>query len=403
MEDQLLNEKEELKDEKPSNNKKTISLICSALLFGTVSGAAFVGVGYMGNEYIKNNRSVETINSTVVVNTDSPLIQSDVVSLVENAMPSIVSITNMSVSQVQSYFGGMQTMETQSAGSGIIINQTEDELFILTNYHVIEDATTLTITFSNQTSVEAVVKGGMESKDMAVVAVNMDQLDDETLDHIKVAVMGDSSKLQPGEQVIAIGNALGYGQSVTTGVISATDRTVEGIDAVLLQTDAAINPGNSGGALLNMNGEVIGMNTVKISSSASNTNVEGMGYAISITDAVDSINTMMTYATKEKVAVEDQGALGISGSTVTEEIHMLYQIPQGVYINEIVEGSAAQKAGLEKGTVIVAIEGVSVSSIEELIEILGYYEAGTKVDLSVKVLVEGEYIDEEITLTLQSK
>ena len=279
--------------------KKGTKLVLSAATFGVVAAGSFQGVNYVVNNYNKENT---TVQSTNVVNTSSKT-TSDVSKVAQNCMPSIVSITNVSVSDVQNYFSlygrnsrsnPFTQQESTSVGSGVIINKKDGEIDILTNYHVIKGATTLTCTLADNTNVEATVKGVDEDRDLAVISIKTKDLSEDTLKQIAIATIGDSDKLQVGEQVVAIGNALGYGQSVTTGIVSATNRSVSTSSDTdksqsYIQTDAAINPGNSGGALLNMSGELIGINSAKLS----DTDVEGMGYAIAISDVKDSINTML--------------------------------------------------------------------------------------------------------------
>lgn len=313
-------------------------------------------------------------------------------------MPSIVSITNMSVEEVQNFFGGIQEQQSESVGSGIIIGQNDSELLIATNNHVVEGNDTLTVTFIDEESVEANVKGTNSSKDLAVVAVNLNDIKDSTKEEIAVATMGDSNEIQVGEPAIAIGNALGYGQSVTTGIISAKDRTMDGYDGSLLQTDAAINPGNSGGALLNANGEVVGINTAKVSADS----VEGMGYAIPISDASDIITDLMNQETKTKVSEEEQGYIGIrSEADVTSDLADMYNMPTGVYVSEIIDGGAAQKAGIQRGSIITAINGTSVDGMTALQEQLQYYRAGETVTLTVATAGNnGEYESSDVEVTL---
>lgn len=304
----------------------------------------------------------------------------------------------MSVEEVQNFFGGIQEQQSESVGSGIIIGQNDSELLIATNNHVVEGNDTLTVTFIDEESVEANVKGTNSSKDLAVVAVNLNDIKDSTKEEIAVATMGDSNEIQVGEPAIAIGNALGYGQSVTTGIISAKDRTMDGYDGSLLQTDAAINPGNSGGALLNANGEVIGINTAKVSADS----VEGMGYAIPISDASDIITDLMNQETKTKVSEEEQGYIGIrSEADVTSDLADMYNMPTGVYVSEIIDGGAAQKAGIQRGSIITAINGTSVDGMTALQEQLQYYRAGETVTLTVATAGNnGEYENSDVEVTL---
>jgi len=393
---------------KPKQKKKVPKLVvtlCLALVFGLVGGITFQATNYMTGQLLGTNAAEESsaektqsVSNAALTQTSSTTV-SDVSGVVEAVMPSVVSITNMSVQQVQSFFGGVSEQQVESSGSGIIISENDSELLIVTNNHVVQGYESLTVTFSNETSVEATVKGTNSSKDIAVVAVQLSDIDAETKEAIKIATLGDSDALQVGEPAIAIGNALGYGQSVTTGVISATNRDIEmeGFDSILIQTDAAINPGNSGGALLNSNGEVIGINTVKVSDSQ----VEGMGYAIPVSDISDIITDLMNQETKSKVAEADKGYLGIRGVDVTSESASMYSMPQGVYISEAIQGGGAAQAGLQKGYIITAINGQNISSMNELQAQLDYYAAGEKVELTVQVPEQnGEYNEKNIEVSL---
>lgn len=375
-----------------------------AVVFGLVAGCTFQGTGYMVNKFLVNDTSSQdskSVSSTkLTTSSDSSVVTTDVTEIVDSCMPSVVSITNMSVQQVQSFFGGTQEQESESAGSGIIIGENDTELLVATNYHVVEGSDTLTVTFIDEESVEANLKGSDSSKDLAVIAVNLDDIKDSTKDQIKVATLGDSDSLQVGEPAVAIGNALGYGQSVTTGVISATNRQLDGYSSNLIQTDAAINPGNSGGALLNSKGEVIGINSAKIAESS----VEGIGYAIPISDVSDTLTDLMNQETKTKVAEDEQGQIGIQGVDVTEDSAQMYNIPTGVYISSVVKGGGAEKAGLSKGMVITGIDGTTVDSMSTLQEQLQYYKAGETVKLTVEVPANsGDYQEKEIEVTLGSK
>ena len=312
-------------------------------------------------------------------------------------MPSVVSITNMSVQQVQNFFGGVQEQKSESVGSGIIIGQNDTELLIVTNNHVVEGNDTLTVSFIDEESVEANVKGTNAAKDLAVVAVKLSDIKDSTMDAIAVATLGDSTQIQVGEPAIAIGNALGYGQSVTTGIISATNRELNGFDGKLIQTDAAINPGNSGGALLNAKGEVIGINSAKVATDT----VEGMGYAIPISDASDIITNLMNQKTKTKVAENERGYIGIQGVDVTADSAEMYNMPTGAYVSEVISGGAAQKAGISKGAVITGLDGTEINSMSTLQEQLQYYKAGEKVTLTVQTPGKnGEYEKNDVEVTL---
>lgn len=382
--------------------KKVVAIALSAVLVGGLAGAAFEGGSYLTGKVLKTDNSSSASSSNKVVSsaqltTANSSVTSDISTIVENAMPSIVSITNMSVQKVQSFFGSYQEVPSESAGSGIIIGQNDSELLVVTNNHVVENSETLTVTFCNDESVEAAVKGTDSARDLAVVAVPLDSIPDDTMKQIKTAVIGDSDSLKVGEPAIAIGNALGYGQSVTTGIISAKERTIDGYDGDYIQTDAAINPGNSGGALLNINGELIGINSAKISDST----VEGMGFAIPISDVSDIIENLMNKETRTKVDEDEQGYLGIKGYDVNETGAQMYNMPTGVYIAEVTEGGAAEKAGLSKGTIITAFDGSSVSSMDSLKGQMAYYKAGETVTITVQVPENnGEYTESKVEVTL---
>ena len=396
---------------KPKKNRKVpkpVKLVCAGVAFGLVASVTFQTGNYVGTKVFgttttngKTAKTAQTVDGAKLTTSSSSTGTSDVATIAKNAMPSIVSITNMSVQEVQSFFGGTQQQESTSVGSGIIIGQTDSELLILTNNHVVEGNEKLTVSFVDNESVEANVKGTDSTKDLAVVAVKISDVKDSTMDEIAVATMGDSSKLEVGEQVVAIGNALGYGQSVTSGIVSATERTLDGYEGgTLIQTDAAINPGNSGGALLNSNGEVIGINTAKVATDS----VEGMGYAIPISDARDTIQNLMNQETKTKVSEAEQGYLGIQGVDVSDESSKMYNMPTGVYISDVVKNGGAQQAGLTKGSVITGLEGTTISDMNSLKEQLQYYRVGDKVKVTVQVPGNnGEYTEKTVEVTLGSK
>lgn len=396
---------------KPKKNRKVpkpVKLVCAGVAFGLVASVIFQTGNYVGTKVFgitatngKTAKTAQTVDGAKLTTSSSSTGTSDVATIAKNAMPSIVSITNMSVQEVQSFFGGTQQQESTSVGSGIIIGQTDSELLILTNNHVVEGNEKLTVSFVDNESVEANVKGTDSTKDLAVVAVKISDVKDSTMDEIAVATMGDSSKLEVGEQVVAIGNALGYGQSVTSGIVSATERTLDGYEGgTLIQTDAAINPGNSGGALLNSNGEVIGINTAKVATDS----VEGMGYAIPISDASDTIQNLMNQETKTKVSEAEQGYLGIQGVDVSDESAKMYNMPTGVYISDVVKNGGAQQAGLTKGSVITGLEGTTISDMNSLKEQLQYYRVGDKVKVTVQVPENnGEYTEKTVEVTLGSK
>lgn len=391
---------------------KVMAVIGFALLFGVVSSATFLISNLVGSKVLglgsgtENSESTSKVSETMLTKSSS-VVTSDVSGVVENVMPSVVSITNLSVQEVQNFFGGVSQQESESAGSGIIISQTEDELLIVTNYHVIAGSETLTVTFHDETSLEANIKGTDSEHDLAVIAVALDNISSDTMQSIAVATLGDSTKLQIGEPAIVIGNALGYGQSVTTGVISALNCHTSGTktqteesseeDIKLIQTDAAINPGNSGGALVNANGEVVGINSSKIAG----TTVEGMGYAIPISDVMDILDNLMSQKTKAKVAETEKGYLGITGFDVTEQNAEQFGMPTGVYIDEVSKGGGAEKAGLTKGNVITAINGTRVESMDALKNELEYYAAGETISVTVSIPENnGEYSEKTVDVTL---
>ena len=342
----------------------------------------------------------------------------DVSDITEEALPSIVSITTKSVQEVQSYYGmyGMygyapqqQEQEVEGSGSGIIVGKNDDELLIATNYHVVSGADTLSVAFVDGNAVEASVKGFDEERDLAVVSVSLDDIDKDTMDAISVAKIGSSDDLKVGEQVVAIGNALGYGQTVTTGIVSAKNRRMDSDNNTvtdgsddssngvnLIQTDAAINPGNSGGALLNMEGEVVGINSAKLAS----TEVEGMGYSIAISDVTDILQNLMNETSRDKLDDSEHGTIGIKCISVSSEAVQMYGIPAGVFVSEVTEGGAADKAGLKANSVITEFNGKTVSSADQLIEYLSYYEPGEEVELTVQVPKGTGYEEETIKVTL---
>ncbi|UWP60346.1 S1C family serine protease [Ruminococcus gauvreauii] len=400
------------------NNIKRISrklggIVLSAVLFGGTAAFAFQGVNALtaaGSP--SETASSENTDDTKVarLNTagsdSTPAGSMDVSEIASNVMPSVVAITNKSVQEVQDYFGmfgtggGIQTQEVESRGSGIIIGQNDSELLIATNNHVVDSADTLSVCFVDNSVYSASVKGTDADNDLAVIAVPLDQISGDTMSQIKVAAIGDSDSLSVGEQVVAIGNALGYGQSVTTGIVSALDRKIDDNEnsPALIQTDAAINPGNSGGALVNMNGELIGINSAKFAS----TEVEGMGYAIPTATASPIIQELMNQQTREKVSAENNSYLGISGQDVDSETSAAYNIPTGVYVSSVTAESPAGLAGIRQGMVITGFDGKSISGIEELKHTLQYYAAGETVDLTVQVNDSGTYEEQTISVTLGS-
>lgn len=419
------NKKKEKKKMSPNNKrivKKAVSLVASAAVFGCVAGGAFIGVNGIAN-YVFYDEAQETtataaqseekkvVATTTSANTSTTV--TDVTTVVQNVMPSVVSITSKATEVTQNFFGQAYEYETEGSGSGIIVGQSDTELLIATNNHVVEGSDELTVYFINNDTATAKIKGTDSDMDLAVIAVDLSTMSTETLGQISVATLGDSDALQVGEPAIAIGNALGYGQSVTTGVISALNRQVsvdEGYSESsddstgFIQTDAAINPGNSGGALLNVQGQVIGINSMKISSgSYTEASVEGMGYAIPISAAKPIIDELMNKETRDKVDENQMGYLGIRGATIGDEMHEVYNMPYGIFVSEVVQGSAAEQAGLQAGDVIVKFDGTKISTYEELQEQLQYYAAGETVELQVQRPLNGDYETQVITITLGSR
>ena len=397
---------------------KAVAVTGLALMFGVVSSATFLTTNYVGTKVLKlgttqkstSTTSTSAVTSNASLTKTSSVVTSDVSSVVENVMPSIVSITNMSVQEVQNFFGGTSKQESESAGTGIIISQNDSELLVVTNNHVVAGSNTLTVTFADGNSVEANIKGTDSEYDVAVVAVPLDSISEDTKKAISVATLGDSTELKVGEPAIAIGNALGYGQSVTTGVISALNRSVSETNETtgettessvkLIQTDAAINPGNSGGALVNASGEVVGINSSKLVGDS----VEGVGYAIPISDVSDLIENLMNQETKTKVAEADQGAIGIKEMSVSTEYSQQLNMPEGVYVSEVTKGGGAEKAGMTRGCIIPGINGTTVSSMDDLQEQLQYYAKGDEVELTIQVpQSNGEYQEQSVNVTLGAK
>ena len=398
------------KERKKSKVGKAVGLVASAAVFGLVAGGVMVGVNTVANSYISSN--VETKDNIVIGNqtdiksdsesTAAPatnLSNMDVSTIVDKAMPSVVAIYGKAEITQNSFFG-TQSYEAQSSGSGIIVGKTDTELLVVTNNHVIADTDSLEVEFNDGTKAAASVKGGDSDNDVAVVAIKLSDLSEDTLSKISIANIGDSNDIKVGQGVVAIGNALGYGQSVTVGYISALNREVKtegGTSRNLLQTDAAINPGNSGGALLNMKGEVIGINSAKYS----DTDVEGMGYAIPISAVKDLIAELSSKETRTVVAAENQGYLGIQGKDIDEEMAKAYDMPQGIYVYKVVEGGAAASSDLKAKDIITKFDGQSVRSMESLKNMLTYYESGKTVDLTVQRLDEsGNYVEKTVTITL---
>lgn len=397
------------KERKKSKVGRAFGLVASAAVFGLVAGGVMVGVNNVASSYVGTNTKTKAEDITIgsqdnakSESTAAPatnLSSMDVSTIVDKAMPSVVSIYGKEEVTQNSFFGP-QSYEAQSSGSGIIVGKTDSELLIVTNNHVIADTTSLEVEFSDGKKASASVKGGDSDNDVAVVAVKLSDMGEDTLSRISIANIGDSDNVKVGQGVVAIGNALGYGQSVTVGYISALNREVKtegGTSRNLLQTDAAINPGNSGGALLNMQGQVIGINSAKYSDTA----VEGMGYAIPISTVKDLIKELSSKETRTVVAQENQGYLGIQGKDIDEEMAKAYDMPQGIYVYKVVEGGAAASSDLKAKDIITKFDGQSVRSMEELKNMLTYYESGRKVDLTVQRLDDsGKYVEKTVSITL---
>ena len=389
-----------------------------ALVFGLVSGTAFEGVHLVSSKAFGNdetavsdsgsqNALTKADSKVEATSTSSNYVATDVSDIVSSVMPSIVAITNVSETEYQSFWGGMpQTYESTSCGSGIIVSQDDNYLYIATNNHVVNGANSLTVTFNDESTVSAEVKGTVPSTDLAVVKVALSSIKDDTMSEIKVATLGSSDTLKVGESCIAIGNALGYGQSVTSGIVSALDRevTVETDDGNtvtnnMIQTDASINPGNSGGALLNSKGEVIGINEAKYA----DTSVEGVGYAIPISKAKAIIDDLMTRTTKIAVSESEQGYLGVQLQNIDESMAKMYGMPQGVYVYKIMEDSAAAGSDLHEKDIITKLDGEKISNYADLAKLLTYYKSGDTITLTVQSLVNGSYQEREVQVTLKNR
>ena len=410
--------KKHKKEKKPGKGTGRSAL--NGLVFGLCAALIFCGVVAVGNrtflkpaqqETVASAETAETTDATDkkadIPNTTTSTAQTvsqagtgySVSDIAKNCMPSIVAITTKGIEEVRSMFGTQQR-ESEGAGSGIIVGKNDTELLIATNNHVVSGAEEVSVCFddSEDSVVSAKVKGTDSSNDLAIVSVALSDISDDILSNIKIATIGDSSSVQVGDQVVAIGNALGYGQSVTTGIVSALDRevTIDNVTSKLIQTDAAINPGNSGGALLNVSGEVIGINSNKIAG----TKVEGMGYAIPISTAKPIIAELMNKQTRTPVEQNKRGYLGISGLNVDSQVQEMYGIPVGVYISRVYEGTAAQKAGLKKGDIIISCDGETVETMEGLSALLDSMEAGTSVQIGVMMSVDGGYQERILEVTL---
>lgn len=404
---------EELKKKSGSSwAKKAAGLVISGLVFGCVASGTMVGIQKLSGtpaeepqQVVEESLPAETEAAVPVEaepeNAAAVSIGNDVSSIVEKAMPSVVAINNKVIYTQNDWFFGNQQYEVPGSGSGIIAGENEKELLIVTNNHVVEDSSELSVTFIDGTSVEAAIKGTDAASDLAVIAVPLEQIPEETMDEIEHAELGDSDSLKLGQGVVAIGNALGMGQSVTVGYVSALNKEVEFSDGkrTLLQVDAAINPGNSGGALLNMQGEVIGINAAKYA----DTEVEGIGYAIPISYANDIINDLMTKTTKIEVPEEEQGYLGIQLQNIDSRMANAYGMPEGIYIYKIVEGGAAADSELQERDIITKFDGERVKTGDDLQKMLTYYKGGTTVTVTVETLIDGAYVEREVPVTLGFK
>lgn len=398
--------------------RKAAGITAAAVLFGTVAGGVMTGVNYVGARLtgladITATAPAETEGTTTAQvpetsaasnngSTTAVSTVTDVSSIAEKAMPSLVAINDTMTVEQNNFFGMPQTYQAQSSGSGIIVGQNDTELLIAINNHVVSGATDMKVTFTDSTQVAAAVKGTDSATDLAIIAVKLSDIPSDTMSKIKVATLGNSDNVKVGQQVIAIGNALGYGQSLTVGYISALDREItdeNGIQHTYIQTDAAINPGNSGGALLDLNGNVIGINAAKNAS----TEVEGMGFAIPISKAQEILNNLMTKKTREAVDESAQGYLGIQGTNIDANASKEYGMPVGIYVYKIVEGGAAANSDLKEKDIITKFDGQSVTNMEELKQMLTYYEGGSTVSLTVQSLVNGSYVEHEVQITLGTK
>lgn len=398
--------------------RKAAGITAAAVLFGTVAGGVMTGVNYVGARLtgladITATAPAETEGTTTAQvpetsaasnngSTTAVSTVTDVSSIAEKAMPSLVAINDTMTVEQNNFFGMPQTYQAQSSCSGIIVGQNDTELLIATNNHVVSGATDMKVTFTDSTQVAAAVKGTDSATDLAIIAVKLSDIPSDTMSKIKVATLGNSDNVKVGQQVIAIGNALGYGQSLTVGYISALDREItdeNGIQHTYIQTDAAINPGNSGGALLDLNGNVIGINAAKNAS----TEVEGMGFAIPISKAQEILNNLMTKKTREAVDESAQGYLGIQGTNIDANASKEYGMPVGIYVYKIVEGGAAANSDLKEKDIITKFDGQSVTNMEELKQMLTYYEGGSTVSLTVQSLVNGSYVEHEVQITLGTK
>ncbi len=426
------------KKETDSFGKKAGTTVALAVLFGLVASAVFLSVSFVAGKYLKADEksthleTTQSVAGTVTDNgsdgengADTESGNGTVASVAQASMPSVVAITTVSVQEIPSFFGyGSRQYKSAATGSGIIVGDNDEELLIATNNHVVDGASTLSVCFIGndvmnaetetenaddtgdlnlEDAVSARIKGTDSDNDLAVIAVKKADIPEDTLSEIKIAQIGSSEDLVVGQQVVAIGNALGYGQSVTSGWISALNRTISTEDGTsssgLIQTDAAINPGNSGGALLNMKGELIGINSAKYADST----VEGMGYAIPISRAKPILEDLMNRQTREMVSAEEKGYLGVVLSNLTTEAIQMYDMPEGAFVRGVEEKSPAEKGGICKGDIIVKFDGQSVTSGDDLLEKLQYYKSGEKIEAVVARATDGEYQESTVEITLGSR
>lgn len=375
-----------------------IGLVCG-VIFGSVASAVYIWDGERRAPAVQESEAAPEA-SEEIGETEAPKAVTFTVSdVAEHVMPAVVTITNTSVQELEYFFGYRKTYESVSSGSGILIGTSGNELYIATNNHVIADARTISVGFIDETAAEAVVKGTDEKNDLAVLSVNLKELDADTRSKIRCVVLGDSDEVVVGQQVVAIGNALGYGQSITSGYISALDRQVEDGEALLLQTDAAINPGNSGGALLNMKGELIGINSSKYASM----DVEGMGYAIPISVAGPILEELMVTEPRQKISGKRAAYLGVSCKNITQEAAEMYGMPLGAYVDKVEDGTPAMLAGLQQGDILVRLDDQEIQSYDDLVSALSYYAAGETVELTYARAEDGEYKEHTVQVMLSSK
>ena len=425
--------------QRPDKERKTgtgwVKVLAIALVFGLTAGLTGYGVYFAANkihpvtavsEEEQTQQRTQLSQTDTVPRTSSndesavseenysekqaPASAMSVADVTANSMPSMVTISTMSVMEMQSFFGGARKYTAQGAGTGIIVGQNDTDLLIATNNHVVEGATQLSVGFIDEAAVEAVVKGTDSETDLAIIAVRLEDISDETMNQIKIATIGDSDDLVLGEQIVAIGNALGYGQSVTSGYVSAFGRELSLTDGIntftssdLIQVDAAINSGNSGGALLNMRGELVGINEAKSSMTSSGATVDNVGYAIPINKAQPILEELMNEAARERYSEEEQGYLGVTCANVTSEYSEMYGLPEGVCFTSVVEDGPAGEAGIQKGDVLTTLDGKKVTTYEKLMDRLTYYKAGDTIEVVILRADNGEYKEHRVNVTLGSR